>query len=106
MIDNFKISKSSSFSRCYQCQNYIFMTVFCFLCSSIEAVNIAVETSVPQTFFTLIFQTHDGIPLNVATQKGNTKLYMDINIYLNVTHCPIRTQVYKNKITLFELNYG
>jgi hypothetical protein len=53
-------------------------------------------TIVPQTFIhprhTLICQTHDGTPQNIASRKGGTKLYEAINMYLS-----IRILAYENK---------
>jgi hypothetical protein len=46
---------------------------------------------------TLICQTHDGTPHNVASRKGGTKLYMAINMYLHINICPVRIQAYENK---------
>jgi hypothetical protein len=45
---------------------------------------------------------HYSTPQNFASQKGGTKLYMAINMYLHINPCPIRMQAYENK-TLYVL---
>jgi hypothetical protein len=47
-------------------------------------------------------KAHDGTSQNVASGKGDTKLYMAINMYLHISPCP-RIQAYENK-TLHMLN--
>jgi hypothetical protein len=42
-------------------------------------------------------KTHDGTPQNVASRKRGTKLYMAINMYLQINPCPVRMQAYENK---------
>jgi hypothetical protein len=39
-------------------------------------------------------KTHDGIPQNFASQKGDTKLYIATNMYLHINPCPM---AYGNK---------
>jgi hypothetical protein len=41
-------------------------------------------------------KTRHGTPQN-ASQKGGTKLYVAINMYLRINTCPIRMQAYENK---------
>jgi hypothetical protein len=42
-------------------------------------------------------KTHDGTQQNVASRKGSTKLYMNINKYLHITACSVRMQAYGNE---------
>jgi hypothetical protein len=53
------------------------------------------------TFFqlrhTLICQTHTSTLQNFSSQKGGTKLYMAINMYLHIKPYPTRMQPYENK---------
>jgi hypothetical protein len=47
-------------------------------------------------------EPHDGTPQNFVSQKGGTKLYMNISMYLHINVCPIMVQAYENKTTHVE----
>jgi hypothetical protein len=39
-----------------------------------------------------LLKTHGGTPQNVASGKGDTKLYVAINMYLYINICPVSVQ--------------
>jgi hypothetical protein len=70
--------------------------------SDMRNIRCRISKAVFRNIFSLaahpnLSETHDGTPQNFASLKGDTKLYIAINMYLHISSWPISVQACENK---------
>jgi hypothetical protein len=74
------------------------LSTHCYTWFNLKLLSTAVfRNPFPPVAHPNLSKTNDGTPQNFSSQKGGTKLYVAINMYLHINSCPIRMQAYKNK---------